>query len=59
MREEERREKNSSYAMREKKSSYEQYINSEYVKEPVREAINDRGLFTAGWFGVREKHCSG
>ena len=25
---------------------------------PVREAVNDRGLFTAGWFGVREKHCS-
>ena len=26
--------------------------------QPVREAVNDRGLFTAGWFGVREKHCS-
>ena len=25
--------------------------------QPVREAVNDRGLFTAGWFGVREKHC--
>ena len=24
---------------------------------PVREAVNDRGLFTAGWFGVREKYC--
>jgi len=24
---------------------------------PVREAVNDRGLFTAAWFGVREKHC--
>ena len=24
---------------------------------PVREAISYRGLFTAGWFGVREKHC--
>ena len=24
----------------------------------VREAINDRGLFTASWFGVREKHYS-
>ena len=28
-------------------------------QQPVREAVNDRGLFTAGWFGVREKHCSG
>jgi len=26
--------------------------------QPIREAVNDRGLFTAGWFGVREKHCS-
>ena len=26
--------------------------------QPVREAVNDRGLFTAGWFGVREKYCS-
>ena len=26
--------------------------------QPVREAVNDRELFTAGWFGVREKHCS-
>ena len=26
--------------------------------QPVREVVNDRGLFTAGWFGVREKHCS-
>ena len=26
--------------------------------QPVREAVNDRGLFTADWFGVREKHCS-
>ena len=24
----------------------------------VWEAVNDRGLFTVGWFGVREKHCS-
>ena len=24
----------------------------------VREAVSYRGLFTAGWFGVREKHCS-
>ena len=24
--------------------------------QPVREAVY--GLFTAGWFGVREKHCS-
>jgi len=26
--------------------------------QSVREAISYRGLFTAGWFGVREKHCS-
>ena len=26
--------------------------------QPVREAILYRRLFTAGWFGVREKHCS-
>jgi hypothetical protein len=24
----------------------------------VREAVSYRGLFTAGWFGVREKHYS-
>ena len=27
--------------------------------QPVRETVNDRGLFTAGWFGVREKYYSG
>ena len=27
-------------------------------RQPVREAVNDRGLFTVGWFGTREKHCS-
>ena len=27
--------------------------------QPVRQAVNDRGLFIAGWFGVREKYCSG
>ena len=26
-------------------------------KQPVREAVSYRGLFTAGWFGVREKYC--
>ena len=26
--------------------------------QPVREAVSYRGLFTAGWFGVREKHYS-
>jgi len=25
--------------------------------QPVQEAVSYRGLFTAGWFGVREKHC--
>ena len=25
--------------------------------QPVREAVSYRGLFTAGWFGVREKYC--
>ena len=28
------------------------------MHQPVREAVNDRGLFTVGWFGVREKYCS-
>ena len=28
------------------------------ILQPVREAVSYRGLFTAGWFGVREKHCS-
>ena len=28
------------------------------IIQPVREPVNDRGLFTVGWFGVREKHCS-
>ena len=27
-------------------------------QQPVRQDVNDRGLFTAAWFGVREKHCS-
>ena len=31
---------------------------TESYLQPVREAVNDRGLFTAGWFGEREKHCS-
>ena len=26
--------------------------------QPVREAVSYRGLFTVGWFGVREKYCS-
>ena len=26
--------------------------------QSIREAVSYRGLFTAGWFGVREKHCS-
>ena len=26
--------------------------------QPVRETVSYRGLFTAGWFGVREKYCS-
>jgi len=29
-----------------------------FYQQPVRFVVNDRGLFTAGWFGVREKHCS-
>ena len=27
------------------------------ANQPVREAVSYRGLFTAGWFGMREKHC--
>ena len=34
-------------------------VDAEWHHQPVREAVNDRGLFTAGWFGVREKYCSG
>ena len=26
--------------------------------QPVRDAVSYRGLFTAGWFGMREKYCS-
>ena len=26
--------------------------------QPIQEAVSYRGLFTAGWFGVREKYCS-
>ena len=26
--------------------------------QPVHFIVNDRGLFTAGWFGVREKYWS-
>ena len=29
-----------------------------HLQQPVREAVSYRELFTAGWFGVREKHCS-
>ena len=28
------------------------------IMQPVREAVSYRGLFTADWFGVREKHYS-
>ena len=28
------------------------------ITQPVREAVSYRGLFTAGWFDVREKHYS-
>ena len=27
-------------------------------QQPIRKAVSYRGLFTAGWFDVREKHCS-
>ena len=34
------------------------YLRLEHAPEkPVREAVSYRGLFTAGWFDVREKHC--
>ena len=29
-----------------------------FSQQPVREAVSYRGLFTAGWFGVREKYYS-
>ena len=28
------------------------------ILQPLREAVSYRGLFIAGWFGVREKHYS-
>ena len=28
------------------------------IYQHVRETVSYRGLFTAGWFGVREKHYS-
>ena len=34
------------------------YIFFDNDTRPVREAVSYRGLFTAGRFGVREKHCS-
>jgi len=33
-------------------------IHTNTNRQPDREAVSYRGLFTAGWFGVREKHCS-
>ena len=33
-------------------------VDIKHFQDTVREAVNDRGLFTADWFGVREKHCS-
>ena len=35
-----------------------EYNQTRADTQPVRETVNDRGLFTAGWFGMREKHCS-
>ena len=34
--------------------TFKRYFFSHYL--PVREAVSYRGLFTAGWFGMREKH---
>ena len=38
--------------------SYFPVLSSHVAFQPVREAVSYRGLFTAGWFDVREKHCS-
>ena len=35
-----------------------QIYSSTILIQPVQEAVSYRRLFTAGWFGVREKHCS-
>ena len=37
----------------------ETFVRAEEKKRSrhVRKAVSYRGLFTAGWFGVREKHC--
>ena len=34
------------------------YLATVGILQPVREAVSYRGLFTVGWFGVREKYCS-
>jgi len=34
------------------------YCERKTLYQPIREAVSYRGLFTAGWFGVREKHGS-
>jgi len=47
-----------SYSSLASKEHLPQLITSDEGKQPVREVVNDRGLFTAGWFGGREKHCS-
>ena len=40
-----------------KKSSRHRIHGERRGQQPVREAVSYRGLFTARWFGVREKHC--
>ena len=32
-------------------------VRQAMIYQPVREAVSYCGLFTAGWFGVKEKHC--
>ena len=40
------------------KKSKKEGFNRDDSNQPVREAVSYRGLFTAGWFSVREKHYS-
>ena len=37
------------------KQVYYKHIFDAISNQPVREAVSYRGLFTAGWFGVRKK----
>ena len=45
------------YTFSQVKHGVRQVVRPRAHKQPVRHTVLDSGLFTAGWFGVREKHC--